>query len=329
MRWLVTGCAGFIGSHVLEALLARGDKVVGLDDLSTGYEHNLELVREQVGVEAWRRFSFTKGSILDAEVCRDLCSGIDIVCHQAALGSVPRSIKDPSRTNRVNVEGSLNIFHAAKDSGVRRVIYASSSSVYGDSAELPKREAVIGNPLSPYAVSKRANELYAGAFGHVYGMEFIGLRYFNVFGPRQDPKGDYAAVIPRWIDARRNGRECVIFGDGLTSRDFCYVGNVVQACLKSAEASSEGCGRTYNIAVGGNTTLSRLYDLIEAQVHAGQPPIPPRFQEFRAGDVRHSQADISLARDLIGYEPKVTVEEGIQRTVNWFLQQPVRSHDSC
>ena len=318
-RWLVTGGAGFIGSHLLEALLRAGQQVRTLDNFSTGRRSNLEDVRQRVGEQAWARHEAVEGDIADERTCRDACQGVDFVFHQAALGSVPRSLADPLSTHHANATGFLNMLVGARDAGVRRFVYAASSSTYGDSPALPKVEDVIGQPLSPYAVTKYLNELYAGVFGRCYGFETIGLRYFNVFGPRQDPNGAYAAVVPRWIAAMLGGTECVINGDGETSRDFCFVANAVQANLRAAlEPNAEAAGRVYNVAVGERTTLNELHAALASALKTLRPTLeiaPPRYAPFRAGDVRHSLADIGLAARWLGYKPTHTVQQGIAQTV--------------
>ena len=318
-RWLVTGAAGFIGSHLLETLLAAGQHVVTLDNFATGHQRNLDKVRAAVGEQAWARHVAITGDIADEAACRTACEGVDVVLHQAALGSVPRSLADPLTTHRANATGFLTMLVAARDAKVQRFVYAASSSTYGDSPTLPKVEDVIGRPLSPYAVTKYLDELYADVFCRSYGMPTMGLRYFNVFGPRQDPDGAYAAVIPRWIAAMLEGRECVINGDGETSRDFCFVRNVVQANLRAAlTTNAEAIGRVYNVAVGQRTTLNQLHAALAAAIEARQAgtrvPAPTRAP-FRAGDVRHSLADISLARRLLGYEPTHTIAAGMAETV--------------
>jgi len=318
-RWLITGAAGFIGSHLLETLLAAGQHVVTLDNFATGHQRNFDKVRAAVGEAAWARHVAITGDIADEATCRSACDGVDVVLHQAALGSVPRSLADPLTTHRANATGFLTMLVAARDAKVQRFVYAASSSTYGDSPTLPKVEDVIGRPLSPYAVTKYLDELYADVFGRSYGMPTIGLRYFNVFGPRQDPDGAYAAVIPRWIAAMLEGRECVINGDGETSRDFCFVRNVVQANLRAALTSDpQAIGRVYNVAVGQRTTLNDLHAALATAIEAREPgkkvPAPTRAP-FRAGDVRHSLADISLARRLLGYEPTHTIAAGMAETV--------------
>lgn len=320
--WVITGVAGFIGSHLLENLLRLNQNVFGIDNFVTGKKENLKLVQDTVGKEAWSRFAFTEGDILDADKMQAVCKNCDYVLHQAALGSVPRSIAAPMDTNRANVDGFLNVMLAARDSKAKRFVYASSSSVYGSDPSMPKREEVIGEQLSPYAVSKYANELYARTFSRAYEMETVGLRYFNVFGARQDPQGMYAAVIPRWISALVAGESCTIFGDGETSRDFCYIDNVVQANLLAAAQPLSERAQVLNIAVGGKTSLKVLYDLIgDSLVKMGaiKSKPAPTFAEFRAGDIRHSNADISKARKILGYAPEVTITDGIERTVRWYV----------
>jgi len=323
-RWLLTGSAGFIGSNLLEALLRAGQTVVSLDNFATGHHRNLEQVRAAVGDALWSRHRFIDGDIADVEVCRRACEGAELVLHQAALGSVPRSINDPLNTHRANATGFLNMLVAAKDAGVARFVYAASSSTYGDSPTLPKVEGVIGRPLSPYAVTKYLNELYADVFGRCYGLPTIGLRYFNVFGARQDPEGAYAAVIPRWVAAMLAGRPCVINGDGLTSRDFCYVANAVQANVCAALVEDSGAiGQVYNVAAGQRTSLLELHELLAAALRERRPGLvvaPPSFAEFRNGDVRHSLADISKARALLGYAPSHDVRAGLHEAVGWYSE---------
>lgn len=321
--WLVTGAAGFIGSNLVETLLRLGQTVTGLDNLSTGHLHNLEDVRGQVGEEAWTRFSFVNGDIQDAAVCRSACEGVDYVLHQAALGSVPRSLDDPIATNASNITGFLEILVAARDAEVRRFVYAASSSTYGDHPALPKVEENIGRPLSPYAVTKYVNELYARVFRDAYGMETVGLRYFNVFGRRQDPNGAYAAVIPRWIGNLLEGRPCQINGDGETSRDFCYVDNAVQANILAALAPPDRvAGEVFNVAVGDRTTLNELFSMIRAGLVAYLPEVAnvrPEYVPFREGDVRHSQADIQKATVRLGYQPTHTVQDGLEEALEWYV----------
>lgn len=322
--WCVTGAAGFIGSHLTEALLRQGQSVVGLDNFATGYRHNLDDVRQRVGEEAWGRFTFHEGDIRDLEDCRHALAGCDVLLHQAALGSVPRSIADPLATHAANVDGFVNVLVAARDAGVSRVVYASSSSVYGDHPGLPKVEDAIGTPLSPYAVSKRVDELYAQTFRDHYGLETVGLRYFNVFGPRQDPGGAYAAVIPKWIGQLLDGGTPTIHGDGETSRDFCFVANVVQANLRAALSPAEQAEGVFNVAVGDRTTLRQLYAQIAAELAALHPETEwpePQFGPFREGDVRHSLADTDRARTRLGYAPTHPLADGLRETVRWFASQ--------
>lgn len=320
--WLITGCAGFIGSNLLEALLRLDQRVVGLDNFSTGHRRNLDEVRSQVSNDQWARFRFHEGDIRDADVCRTVMDGVDYVLHQAALGSVPRSLADPRTTNDVNITGFLNMLIAAREVGVQAFVYAASSSTYGDHEALPKVEDRIGRPLSPYAVTKYVNELYADVFARCYGLGSVGLRYFNVFGKRQDPEGAYAAVIPKWIAAMIRGEDVVIHGDGLTSRDFCHVDNVVQANILAALASPEGVNQVYNVAFDARTTLKELFDhLVSALAGQGiQYDRAPVHGDFRAGDVRHSRADISKARELLGYEPVHDLVEGITVSMPWYTQ---------
>ncbi len=323
-RWLVTGGAGFIGSNLVERLLSLGQTVTVLDDLSTGHRRNLDAVRASVGDEAAARLHFIEGDIRDEMICRTACEGVERVLHQAALGSVPRSLKDPLTSHRVNVDGTVHMLLAAREAGVKRFVYASSSSVYGDHPGLPKVEAQIGKPLSPYAVTKRVDELYAQNFHHAYGLETVGLRYFNVFGRRQDPDGPYAAVIPKWIDALLRGETCVINGDGETSRDFCYIDNVVQANLLAAcvPSGSEAVGEVFNIAFGERTTLNELHAMLRARLESrGFTTTEPRYQDFRPGDVRHSLADTQKAQSLLGYRPTHSVAKGLDETMDWYVAQ--------
>jgi UDP-N-acetylglucosamine 4-epimerase len=321
-RWLVTGSAGFIGSHLVEALLALGQHVIGLDSFATGRRSNLDEVRAAVGEAAWRRHTFHEADIVDLAACRRACDGIDIVLHQAALGSVPRSIEDPLRTHAANATGFLNLLVAARDAGVARFVYAASSSTYGDHPGLPKVEDAIGRPLSPYAVTKYIDELYADVFARCYSVDSIGLRYFNVFGPRQDPEGAYAAVVPRWAVTMLSGEPITINGDGQTTRDFCYIDNVVQANVLAALTEDRpAVGQIYNIALGGRMSLSELYASLRELVIERHPECivpPPRHADFRPGDVRHSQADISKARTLLGYAPTHGVREGLREALPWY-----------
>ena len=322
--WLVTGSAGFIGSQLVEHLLRFGQQVVSLDNFATGHRANLDEVESAVGPQAWRRHRFIEASIVDPSACREACRGADIVLHQAALGSVPRSIADPVPTHQTNVTGFVNMLVAAREAKVQRFVYASSSSIYGDDTTLPKVEGITGEPLSPYAASKQANEMYADVFARCYGMQTIGLRYFNVFGPRQDPEGAYAAVIPRWIRAILTGDPVEVNGDGETSRDFCYIANVVQANLLAALTDEpQALNEVYNIAVGENTSLNRLLEILRMLLAAqGQPPqFQPIYRPFRAGDVRHSLVDISLARERLGYAPTHTLASGLKQALPWDLKR--------
>lgn len=321
--WLITGVAGFIGSALLEALLALEQRVVGLDNFSTGHQANLNDVVHRSGARA-KNFRMARGDIRELAACKEGCAGVDYVLHQAALGSVPRSIDDPLTSAHVNVDGSLNVLLAARDAGVKRVVYASSSSVYGDSRSLPQSEESTGRPLSPYAATKVADELFAEVFQRTYGLEVVGLRYFNVFGRRQDPDGPYAAVIPRWISNLIRGEPCRIFGDGETSRDFCYVDNAVQANLLAAANAPKGStGRAYNIACGESTSLIQLFHLLRAALSAYKPAVAsaaPIFEDFRPGDVQTSLADIARAASELGYEPTHRVREGMTATIQWYAQ---------
>lgn len=320
--WLVTGCAGFIGSNLLETLLGLDQTVVGLDNFATGYQHNLDEVRSLVTPAQWSRFRFIEGDIRDLETCRRAVEGVQHVLHQAALGSVPRSLKDPITSNAVNVGGQLNMLVAARDAQVQSFVYAASSSTYGDHPGLPKVEDRIGKPLSPYAVTKLVNELYADVFARAYGFRTIGLRYFNVFGKRQDPDGAYAAVIPKWVSSMIRDQEVVINGDGETSRDFCYIDNVVQANLLASLAGAEGVGQVYNVAFNARTSLNELFahlrDILgrNGVAYAREP----RHGDFRAGDVRHSQADVSKARELLGYEPRFDILRGLELAMPWYIR---------
>ncbi len=321
--WLVTGSAGFIGSHLTQRLLELGQTVVSLDNFATGHRRNLDEVRAVVTPAQWKRHRFIEADIGDLTACRDACSGIDIVLHQAALGSVPRSLNDPLATHAANVDGFLNVLVAARDAGVGRFVYAASSSTYGDHPGLPKVEDAIGRPLSPYAVTKLVNELYADVFARCYGVETIGLRYFNIFGPRQDPDGAYAAVIPGWTRAMLLGEEVAINGDGETSRDFCYVDNAVQANLLAAVTEDPAAiNEVYNVAVDERTSLNRLFELLRAelaQLVPGVASVDPVYRDFRPGDVRHSQADIGKARRLLGYAPTHFLADGIRAAMPWYV----------
>ena len=341
--WLVTGCAGFIGSNLLEALLGLDQTVVGLDNLSTGYEHNLDAVRAEVSESQWRRFHFIRGDVRDFGACQEAVAGVDNVLHQAALGSVPRSIQDPIASNDSNVNGFLNMLVAARDARVASFVYAASSSTYGDHPALPKVEANIGRPLSPYAVTKYVNELYADVFARSYGFRATGLRYFNVFGKRQDPNGGYAAVIPKWIAAMIEDKPVIINGDGNTSRDFCYVDNAVQANLLAStvsrnelseigseigneiggEIGSEVRSEIYNVAVSDATTLNGLFGHLKQILEANGVDVSrnPVYTAFRPGDVRHSQADIGKAQRQLGYAPGYRLYDGLKVTVPWYIDK--------
>jgi len=323
--WLVTGAAGFIGSNLVEALLRLEQKVIGLDNLSTGHTRNLAEAKSLLTEQQWRRFAFIQGDIQDLALCQKLCKGVDYVLQEAALGSVPRSIQEPIATHQSNLNGFLNVLVAVRDQQVKKLVYAASSSTYGDHPGLPKVEDVIGKPLSPYALTKYVNELYADVFLRCYGTVSIGLRYFNVFGPRQDPNGAYAAVIPRWISAMLQNQPCVINGDGETTRDFCYVANVVQANLLAATATqSAACGTVYNVALGERTSLNQLFEMLRQRLVATCPHLAqfaPAYQEFRPGDVRHSQADISKAIRLLGFAPTHNVAQGLDAALGWYQQR--------
>lgn len=321
--WLVTGGAGFIGSNLVEALLKLGQTVVCLDNFSTGKKANLAAVRQEVGEVVWRNFKLVEGDIRNLDDCLAACSGVDYALHQAALGSVPRSIADPILSNDNNITGFLNMLVAARDSKVSRFVYAASSSTYGDHPGLPKVEDVIGRPLSPYAVTKYVNELYAKIFFDIYGLETVGLRYFNVFGKRQDPDGAYAAVVPKWTASLIRGEVVYVNGDGETSRDFCYVDNAVQANLLAAVARKDVCaGEVFNVAAGKRTTLNELFSIIKNELVEYFPSIStaePCYRDFRTGDVRHSLADISKARAALGYCPSHTAEQGLATAMSWYV----------
>ncbi|MEB0012029.1 SDR family oxidoreductase [Glaciimonas sp. Gout2] len=322
-HWLITGVAGFIGSNLLEALLRLNQKVTGLDNFSTGHQHNLDQVREAVGADKWQNFAFMEGDIRKLEDCAIACKEVDYVLHHAALGSVSRSIEDPILTNANNVTGFLNILVASRDALVKRFVYAASSSTYGDHAALPKVESVIGNPLSPYAVTKYVNELYANVFARCYGIETIGLRYFNIFGPRQDPNGAYAAVIPQWIAALINNQPLYINGDGETSRDFCFIENVIQANLLAATADKDAANQVYNVALNDRTSLNQLHEMMRLLLLEKFPHLHehrPQYVGFRAGDIRNSQADITKARTLLGFEPTHRIGEGLKQAMAWYVR---------
>lgn len=321
--WLITGVAGFIGSNLLEALLKLDQKIVGLDNFETGFRKNLEQVQQLVTPEQWQQFCFYEADIRDLDSCHLAVKGVDYVLHEAALGSVPRSLEDPIRTNSANITGYLNMLVASRDAYVKRFVYAASSSTYGDHPTLPKVEDIIGNPLSPYAVTKYVNELYADVFGRCYGLESIGLRYFNVFGPRQDPDGAYAAVIPKWYGALLRSEDVFINGDGETSRDFCFIGNVVQANILAATSTNlEAINQIYNVALGDRTTLNELFKLIRERVAQTNPAIAsiePVYRDFRKGDVRHSQASIDKIQQRLGYAPMIKVADGLNIATEYYL----------
>lgn len=321
--WLVTGAAGFIGSNLTEALLKLDQRVVGLDNFATGHQSNLDQVCSMVSAAQWARFSLIRGDIRQFDTCRQACEGADLVLHQAALGSVPRSLEDPLTTHDVNLTGFLNMLGAARDARVARFVYASSSSVYGDSDQAVKQEGALGRPLSPYAVTKQANELYAHAFGRCYGLECVGLRYFNVFGRRQDPEGPYAAVIPKWIAGIMRNEPVYINGDGETTRDFCYIENVVQANLLAATcAGIEPVSQVFNVAVGEQTSLNQLFEALRSHLASRFPQMSgcrPSYRDFRAGDVRYSLADISRARAQLGYEPTHRIGQGLIEAMDWYV----------
>jgi UDP-N-acetylglucosamine 4-epimerase len=323
-KWLITGVAGFIGSNLLETLLRLNQQVVGLDNFLTGHQRNLDEVRSLVLPEQWHNFTFIRGDIRDLSSCRQACEGVAYVLHQAALGSVPRSMEDPITTHEHNLTGFLNMLVAARDAGIKGFVYASSSSVYGDHPELPKAEDKTGLPLSPYAVTKQVNETYASVFARSYGLSTVGLRYFNIFGPRQDPEGPYAAVIPKWFASLLKGEDVFINGDGETSRDFCYVDNAVQANILAACAGNgSALNKVYNVAYGERTTLNELFELIRNNVAKSYPAAreaKPVYRHFRAGDIRHSLADISLARTLLGYDPQYSAKAGLDKAGEWYLR---------
>lgn len=320
--WLVTGVAGFIGSNLLETLLKLDQTVVGLDNFATGHQYNLDEVQSLVTPEQWANFKFYEGDIRNFEDCQTACAGVDYILHQAALGSVPRSIADPITTNAANITGFLNMLTAARDAEVKSFTYAASSSTYGDHPALPKVEENIGNPLSPYAVTKYVNELYADVFARTYGFKAIGLRYFNVFGQRQDPNGAYAAVIPKWTASMIGGEDVFINGDGETSRDFCFIENTVQANILAATTQNdEAKNQVYNVAVGDRTTLNDLFNAIKAALNENGVIYEkqPVYRDFRAGDVRHSQASVEKIKSLLGYAPKFVIAQGIDQAMPWYI----------
>ena len=328
--WLVTGVAGFIGSNLLEKLLILNQKVVGLDNFDTGYQHNINQAMEDASIATGKDikqlkqdFIFIEGDIRQLEDCQKACSSVDYVLHQAALGSVPRSIEDPINTNKANIDGFLNMLVASRDAKVKRFVYAASSSTYGDHPGLPKVEDEIGAPLSPYAVTKVVNELYASVFAKTYGFKTIGLRYFNIFGKRQDPEGAYAAVIPKWVSDILSGKDVFINGDGKTSRDFCYIDNTVQMNLLAATTTdSNSTDQVYNVAVNDQTDLNQLYQMIEEKLIDRVDGLTTKdqiYRDFRAGDVRHSLADISKAKNLLGYSPNYKIDEGLNESMDWYI----------
>ncbi len=323
-RWLVTGAAGFIGSNLVESLLKLNQKVIAIDNFSTGHRYNLEDVKDSVNSKQWDNLTFVEMDIRDLDRCKAIAKDVDIILHQAALGSVPRSINDPITSNDSNVTGFLNLLNAAKDNGIKRFVYASSSSVYGDSKELPKVENRTGKLLSPYAVTKMVNELYADVFYKTYGIETIGLRYFNVFGKRQDPNGAYAAVMPKWISQILNGEDLYINGDGETSRDFTYIDNVVQMnILAGTTTNKDAFGKAFNTAAGGRETLNNLYKAIVSGIKQELPELKikePIYRDFRAGDIRHSNANIDLAKETLGYEPTHTLADGLKESIAWYIK---------
>lgn len=321
--WLITGVAGFIGSNLLETLLKLDQRVVGLDSFATGHQHNLDEVQSLVTAEQWQRFEFFKGDIRQLEDCKRACANVDYVLHQAALGSVPRSINDPILTNSANIDGFLNILVAARDAKVQSFTYAASSSTYGDHPDLPKVEDKIGKPLSPYAVTKYVNELYAEVFARTYGFNCIGLRYFNVFGKRQDPNGAYAAVIPKWAAAMIHGEDVYINGDGETSRDFCFIENVVQVNILAATTTNPAArNQIYNVAVSGRTSLNTLFGALKSALAENAIIYTKEviYRDFRAGDVRHSQADIHKAEGLLGYAPAYDIMRGVAKAMPWYIR---------
>jgi UDP-N-acetylglucosamine 4-epimerase len=325
-KWLITGCAGFIGSNLLETLLLLNQNVVGLDNFATGHQHNLDEVQGQVSAEQWQNFTFIEGDIRSLDDCTkavgNIDNKVDYILHQAALGSVPRSIADPILTNSTNIAGFLNMLVAAKEAKVESFVYAASSSTYGDHPALPKIEDNIGKPLSPYAVTKYVNELYADVFNKTYGLKATGLRYFNVFGKRQDPDGAYAAVIPKWTAAMIENQDVYVNGDGETSRDFCFIENAVQANILAATADDSGKNQVYNVALGDRTTLNTLFDSLKNALQSNgiEYTKSPAYREFRAGDVRHSQADISKAKSMIGFEPEFKIGQGIDKAMPWYVE---------
>jgi UDP-N-acetylglucosamine/UDP-N-acetylgalactosamine 4-epimerase len=321
--WLVTGVAGFIGSNLLEFLLKNHQRVIGLDNFATGHRYNLDKVESVVTSDQWSKFNFIEGDICNLDTCQSACEGVNYVLHQAALGSVPRSIVDPITTNQTNIDGFLNMLVAARDQKVDSFVYAASSSTYGDHPDLPKQESIIGNPLSPYAVTKYVNELYASVFDRTYGFKATGLRYFNIFGPRQDPNGAYAAVIPKWVAAMLNEEQIFINGQGDTSRDFCFIDNAVEANILAALTENpEARGQVYNVALHDQTSLNELFQLIKEAIEKRVGDIiihQPEYRDYRAGDVRHSLANIDKAKSLLGYEPQYRIHQGLELAMDWYI----------
>lgn len=330
--WLITGVAGFIGSNLLETLLDNNQLVLGIDNFSTGNQRNLDQVKSRVSSTQWDNFVLINGDLRDKDTCKDLCNDINYVLHQAALGSVPRSIEDPITTNENNISGFLNILTAAKDANVDRFVYAASSSTYGDHPDLPKVEDKTGNPLSPYAVTKLVNELYANVFSRCYNFNTIGLRYFNIFGRRQDPDGAYAAVIPKWVSSIINNEPVYINGDGETSRDFCYIDNAVQANILAATTTNpDAVNQVYNVALNQRTSLTELFYMIQSKLRARISTLEekePVYRDFRPGDVRHSLADISKAQDLLGYRPTHIIDKGLEEAMDWYVNDILNSPES-
>jgi UDP-N-acetylglucosamine 4-epimerase len=322
-RWLITGVAGFIGSNLLEKLLTLDQEVIGIDNFATGHNKNLQEIEAVVSKKHWSKFKLLEGDICDMNICQQACSNVDHVLHQAALGSVPRSINDPIATNNVNISGFLNMLIASNEAKVKSFTYAASSSSYGDHPALPKVENIIGKPMSPYAVTKYVNELYASVFYSNYGFNSIGLRYFNVFGKRQDPDGPYAAVIPKWVFAMKNNKEIFINGDGETSRDFCHIDNAVQANILAATSAAQAKNQVFNVAVGDRTSLNDLFSFIKMTLRLSNIDYDrdPIYRDFRQGDVLHSQADINKAKDLLGYRPNHSVESGLLEMMPWFARK--------
>jgi UDP-N-acetylglucosamine/UDP-N-acetylgalactosamine 4-epimerase len=326
--WLITGVAGFIGSNLLEKLLYLNQKVVGLDNFDTGYQDNIDKAIHDASTasekDLSKNFTFINGDIRNLEDCRRSCHGVNYVLHQAALGSVPRSVEDPINTNKANIDGFLNMLVASRDENVERFVYAASSSTYGDHPDLPKTENKIGNPLSPYATTKLVNELYAAVFARTYEFKCIGLRYFNIFGKRQDPNGSYAAVIPKWVASIIHDEDVYINGDGTTSRDFCYIDNTIQMNLLAATSKDDGASdQIYNVAFNDSTSLNELYNMIETRIINkidGIEKKDPIYREFRTGDVKHSRANIDKAKILLGYEPKYSISKGLDEAIDWYIE---------